>query len=129
MTSIPFPARRATILVVDDDALITLNLADQLAELGHVALEAYSGREALTLLQTRSDIQLLVTDFSMPGMNGVELIEAAHGLYPGLPVLLTSGYAELPEGVGADYPRLEKPFREDELIRRVDELLADTASI
>ncbi|KKB08051.1 response regulator [Devosia chinhatensis] len=117
----------ATILVVDDDALITLNMVDQLADLGHTALEAYSGREALAILQQRSDIAMLITDYSMPGMSGVELAEAALALHPDLAVLLATGYAELPDGNGCALPRIEKPFREDELRAKIEELLATEA--
>lgn len=116
-----------TILVVDDDALITLNMVDQLSDLGHNTLEAYSGREALAILRSRSDIAMLISDFSMPGMNGVELAEAARALHPDLVVLLTTGYAELPDGIACTLPRLEKPFREDELRAKIEQLLAQTA--
>jgi len=114
-------------LVVDDDALITLNMVDQLSDLGHNTLEAYSGREALAILRSRSDIAMLISDFSMPGMNGVELAEAARALHPDLVVLLTTGYAELPDGIACTLPRLEKPFREDELRAKIEQLLAQTA--
>ncbi|WIY52998.1 response regulator [Devosia sp. YIM 151766] len=124
MTLGPPKGRRAVILVVDDDALITLNMVDQLSDLGHVALEAYSASEALAMLRERGDIDMLVTDFSMPGMNGVELAEAALAHNPGLIVLLTSGYADLPEGIACKFPRLEKPFREDEFHAKIGELLA-----
>ncbi len=127
MTVSPTWDRGATILVVDDDALITLNMVDQLTDLGHKALEAYSGREALSILQSRSDIDLLITDFSMPGMTGVELAEAALALHPALRVLLTTGYAELPEGIACTLPRLEKPFREEELQAKIADLLGAVA--
>lgn len=118
----------ATILVVDDDALITLNMADQLTELGHVVLEAYSGRDALALLKSHSEIAALITDYSMPVMNGVDLAEQARLLRPGLPVLLSTGYAELPHGIAGTLPRIEKPFREDELAEKVGALLSMAAS-
>jgi CheY-like chemotaxis protein len=113
----------AVILVVDDDALITLNTVDLVTEMGHSALEAFSGREALTLLEQRSDISAMITDYSMPGMNGIELIETARKLHPGLPVLLATGYSELPDDAEIDVPRLEKPFREEELAQKLGDLL------
>ncbi len=128
MTVSPTRGSGATILVVDDDALITLNMVDQLTDLGHKAFEAYSGREALGILQSRSDFDLLISDFSMPGMTGVELAEAALALHPSLRVLLTTGYAELPEGIACTLPRLEKPFREEELEAKIAELLGAVAS-
>ncbi len=127
MQTSPDWVSRTTILVVDDDALITLNIVDQLTDLGHSAIEAYSGSDALGILQARSDIDLLITDFSMPGMSGVELAEAAMALHPKLRVLLTTGYSELPEGTACTLPRLEKPFREEELKMKIAELLGALA--
>lgn len=123
----PMRGPGTTILVVDDDALITLNTVDVLKERGHHALEAFSGAEALSLIDKHPDIGALITDYAMPGMNGVELAEAVRALRPGLPVLLTTGYSELPEGERLDYPWLEKPFREEDLTVRLAELLAPMA--
>ncbi|MBJ3785992.1 response regulator [Devosia sediminis] len=123
----PLRGPGTTILVVDDDALITLNIVDVLNEQGHTALEAFSGPEALALIERHPDIGALITDYSMPGMSGVELAEAARTLRPGLPVLLTSGYSELPAGSEGAFPHLEKPFREEDLIGRLGLLLTAAA--
>lgn len=120
----PMRGPGTTILVVDDDALITLNTVDVLKERGHNALEAFSGLEALTLIEKHPDIGVLITDYAMPGMTGLELAEAARALRPGIPVLLTTGYSDVPEGQSFDYPWLEKPFREEDLTVRLAELLA-----
>lgn len=127
MMSEPIGAGGATILVVDDDALITLNTVDVLSDLGHVALEAYSGREALAILEQRPDVAMLLTDYSMPDMNGVELVSAARRMRPDIKVLLATGYTELPGQQALDVPRLEKPYQQDELGRMVAELLAEPA--
>ncbi|WP_169196947.1 response regulator [Devosia sp. MC1541] len=118
---------QATILVADDDALITMNTVDLLAELGHIAIEAYSGAEALKLLEERADITVLMTDYSMPGITGIELAEAAQKLRPGLKVLLVTGYAELPHNQSSDLPRLEKPYQLDELDSILNKLLGREA--
>lgn len=123
----PMRGPGTTILVVDDDALITLNTADVLKEFGHTALEAFSGHEALSLIEQHPDIGAMVTDYAMPGMSGIELAEAVRQLRPGLPILLTSGYAELPEDRANTFARLEKPFREDQLMASLTELLAPAA--
>jgi CheY-like chemotaxis protein len=112
-----------TILVVDDDALITLNTSDQLSELGYVPLEAFSAAEALAMLGKEPEIAAMITDYSMPGMNGVELAKAARAIRPDLPILLATGYADLPEDAPSDLPRLEKPFREDELASQIELIL------
>lgn len=113
MTDIVTPA---TVLIVDDDALINIGTADMLTDLGHRALEAYSGREALDILERGEVVDLLITDYSMPGMNGLELAELARQLRPSLPVLLVSGYDELPDGQTTDIPRLSKPFMPAQLL-------------
>jgi DNA-binding NtrC family response regulator len=124
----PLSTRRAaTILVVDDDALIAMNMVDILADLGHGAIEAYSGKDALGILEGEATVDAMITDFSMPGMNGVELARAARRLRPGLPVMVASGYADLPEGVEEDYPRLEKPFDERRLAACLAQVLGEAA--
>jgi two-component SAPR family response regulator len=59
----------------------------------------------------------------MPGMTGVELAAASRELRPSLPILLATGYAELPEGAKLDLPRLAKPYHQDQLRDRLDQLL------
>jgi PAS domain S-box-containing protein len=113
----------ATILVADDDMLVRMGTVAMLEDLGHTVLEAASGWEALETLRERADIDLLVTDYAMPGMTGVALARAARELRPGLPVLLATGYAELPEGVPLDLPRLGKPYRQAELAALLAKLL------
>jgi CheY-like chemotaxis protein len=66
---------------------------------------------------------LLVTDFLMPGMNGVQLIEHSTAIVPHMNVLLITGYSTIAEGPGAKYARLAKPYRQAELSRRVAEVL------
>lgn len=119
----PIQGQGATILVVDDDALITLNTADQLTELGHAPLEAFSAAEALAIIEKRPEISAMITDYSMPGMNGVELATAARAIRPDLPIILATGYAEMPANAPSDVQLLEKPFRQDELGQKIAQLL------
>jgi CheY-like chemotaxis protein len=114
---------RAVIMVVDDDPLISMTTAALLEEFGHDVLEANSGPQALGLLQGANSIDLLITDQSMPGMSGIELAQAARALRPALPVLLTSGYADLPEGVEIGLPCLNKPYQQDQLMAEIARLL------
>ena len=114
------PARRLTILVVDDDALICMNTAGMLEDLGHVALEANSGEEALQILGAEPRIDLVITDFSMPNMSGGDLARRAQASRPGLPFLLATGYTELPPGSEIDLPKLGKPFQQRELIEAIN---------
>ncbi|HEX7919522.1 MAG TPA: hybrid sensor histidine kinase/response regulator, partial [Bradyrhizobium sp.] len=77
----------------------------------------------------RSDqeIDLMMTDHVMPGMTGLELAAASRELRPHLVVLLATGYAELPDGTQVDLPRLAKPYHQDQLRERLDQLLGQGA--
>ncbi|MDL2408525.1 PAS domain S-box protein [Rhizobium calliandrae] len=103
------------ILAVDDDALVLMNTAFMLEDLGHTVLQAHSGEEALKLIEDHHDIHLVITDHSMPRMTGSEFAAAIAERMPDLPVILASGYAELPAGSNNDLPRLAKPFNQQQL--------------
>jgi PAS domain S-box-containing protein len=103
------------ILLVDDDALIAMSSADMLIDLGHEVVEAYSGKDALTLIDSGTHFDLLITDYSMPGMTGAELAKAVKERVPGMPIVLASGYADLPPGVEMDAARLSKPYTQEQL--------------
>ena len=114
----------SVILVVDDDALINMSTVDMIEDLGHTVLEAYSGKEALEILRSGKQIDALVTDYAMPGMTGVELASKARELHPDLPILLATGYADLPSGTTTDLPRLAKPYQQTELANQISKLLS-----
>jgi len=111
------------ILVVDDDVLIAMNTVDLVEDLGHSALEANSGKAALEILASDVPLDAMITDFAMPGMNGVELATRARELRPDLPILLASGYAELPSGTEMALPRLGKPFLQQDLEAALSKIL------
>ncbi|MBB6179445.1 PAS domain S-box-containing protein [Rhizobium flavum] len=111
------------ILLVDDDVLIAMSSADMLSDLGHQVVEAHSGKEALALIDGGATFDLLITDYSMPGMTGAELAKAARDRVPGLPILLASGYADLPSGVEMDVARLAKPYSQDQLASVLGKML------
>ncbi len=115
---------RATILVVDDDALIAMSTTGMLEDLGHEVIEAHSGAKAVAVLRDGPPVDLMITDFSMPGMTGLQLAKAARQLRPGLPILLATGYAELPSGETIVLPRLGKPYQQSELAAEIAKLLA-----
>ena len=112
-----------TVLAVDDDEIVLINTSAMLNDLGHTVIQAQSGKEALRILG-QNRIDLLITDYAMPGMTGAELVEAARAGWPDLPVLIVSGYAEIPAGAALGIPRLAKPFRPHQLAAAV----AETAS-
>jgi signal transduction histidine kinase/CheY-like chemotaxis protein len=115
--------RSAVILFVDDDPLIAMSTMEMLEDLGHQVIGANSGRHAIDILKSEQPIDLMVTDHMMPGMTGLELAAATRELRPSLPVLLATGYAELPEGTQLDLPRLAKPYHQDQLRDQLDQLL------
>jgi CheY-like chemotaxis protein len=116
------PANRATILVVDDDPLIAMSTVEMLEDLGHKAIEANSGAQALKILKDGEAVDLMLTDQAMPGMTGTELAEIARKERPTLPVLLATGYADVPAGQ-IRLPRLSKPYLQSELQEEINRLL------
>jgi signal transduction histidine kinase/CheY-like chemotaxis protein len=116
-------ARSAVILFVDDDPLIAISTTEMLEDLGHRVIGANSGRHALDILRSGEAIDLMMTDHVMPGMTGIELAAATREFRPSLPILLATGYAELPEGSQLDLPRLAKPYHQDQLRDRLNQLL------
>jgi signal transduction histidine kinase len=120
--------RDATILLVDDEELVRSATGEMLSDLGYRVIEASSGAEALRILRTGDAPDLMITDYLMPGMNGVALIEHARALAPAMEPMLITGYSTVAEGPAAAVPRLAKPFRQSDLAAMVADLLIPTDS-
>ena len=114
-------AAKLAVLVVDDDVLISMSTAMMVEDLGHEVVEVNSGSDALEVLCSDRKIDLLITDFSMPKMNGAQLARAAKEIRPQLRILLASGYAELPLNPAPDFPRIGKPYQQEQLAAAVAE--------
>ncbi len=116
---------RLVILAVDDDVLVLMGTVGLLEDLGHEVLESYSGPDALKILEDRPDIDLIITDHAMPKMTGVQLAQIVHQTRPEMPIILASGYAEMPEG-GEKHiaARLEKPFGDKGLEKAIKQVSA-----
>ncbi|WP_262032314.1 MHYT domain-containing protein [Microvirga sp. Mcv34] len=114
-------SRPLTILVVDDDALVQANTAAMLEDLGHRIIEAGSGQEALTILASGRAVDLVLTDQAMPGMAGTQLAEHIKTQQPDLPIILATGFADLPPSALPDLVRLTKPFDQTTLARTIGE--------
>jgi CheY-like chemotaxis protein len=110
----PAPTRSLRILAVDDDPIVLLNTATVLGDIGHHVIQAHSGPAALAQL-AEHPVDLLLTDYAMPGMTGAELVAQAKQAMPALKAIIVSGYAELPEGAPLEVPRLAKPFNDTDL--------------
>lgn len=119
-------AAPATILLVDDDALIASSTAALLEDLGHRVTEAHSGHEALVLLQDGLAPDIVVTDYAMPGMTGMDLAVALRKQHPKLPILLATGYAELQGVQPIELPRIAKPYTQQQLSAEITRLISRT---
>ena len=113
------PSKKPVVLVVDDDALVLGNVADMLEDLGYSPILAGSGAEALKLLATGEPIDVMLTDYAMPNMTGLQLAKEARSRRPDLPVVLASGFVDLAAEDSIELPRLTKPFRQTELAKAV----------
>ena len=116
--------RSYTILLVDDDELVSASTAAMLEELGHTVIETSCGAQALDVLSSLEHVDCVITDQAMPGTTGVVLAHTIREFWPGTPVILASGYADLPDGEAIDLPRLAKPYRLNALSAILDQVLA-----
>jgi PAS domain S-box-containing protein len=108
------------VLLVDDDILVSMGAADMLLDLGHSVTEAQSGSHALRLLESDSPFDVVVTDYAMPGMNGFELAQRIKERNSRLPVILATGYAELPANRSIEFERLSKPYTAKDLAAAIE---------
>ena len=107
--------RTHVVLAVDDDPLVLLNTVAILEDLGHTVFEAGSGPKALEILKREPRIDLVVTDQAMPNMTGVQLAENIRSQRPAMPIIVVTGYAELPGDAPTGLQKLSKPFRQQDL--------------
>jgi len=106
------------VLAVDDDDLVLTNTVAMLEDLGHTAIGAQSGKAALDILRQDNSIDLVITDQLMPQMTGLQLASAIKAQWPKLPVLIATGFAEIPSGAPG-FARLAKPFTQAELAEKL----------
>ena len=111
-------ASNCKIMLVDDDADVRAVTLAGLSEAGFEVLDFDSGLAALAAFDEHRDVELLVTDYAMPAMNGIELIERLREHVPQLPVIVITGYANpvASLAVPEDLTVLHKPFRIAELV-------------
>ena len=113
----------ARVLLIDDDEDLRGVVSSALKVLGYEVTEASDGPRGLEALRSGKP-DVLVVDFAMPGMNGAEVARQARELWPGLPVVLASGYSDtdaIERAIGKNAQLLRKPFAIDELLRAVGE--------
>ena len=129
---LPGPCR---LLIVDDEPLVREVLAEELENCGYEVVQADRGAKALALLQAGTPIDLLISDLSMPEMDGIAVIRAARQRRPRLPTILLTGFAGDAAALsvtgivnGGPFALVRKPITTGELTDRVAELLAASAS-
>ena len=119
----PAEARSLRVLLVDDDILVSMGAADMLLDLGHSVTEAQSGSHALKVLESDGPFDVVVTDYAMPGMNGFELAQRIKAGHPRLPIVLATGYAELPADRSIEFGHLSKPYTSKDLAAALEKAL------
>lgn len=126
-TEVPSAMHGETVLVVEDEAAVRMLVVEVLNELGYQVLEACDAGSALPHLHSEQHLDLLITDFGLPGLNGRQLVESARQHRPELKVLFITGYVPDEEmrndflGPGMDI--LPKPFSIDILAARIRKLI------
>jgi CheY-like chemotaxis protein len=115
------------VLVVEDEPAVRMMVTELLDELGYRVLEAATGPAALSIMEDVAQIDLLVTDVGLPGMNGRQLAEHARQQRPALKILFMTGYAEK-AAIRSDFisegmDLITKPFAVDDLAARIRQLI------
>jgi DNA-binding NtrC family response regulator len=124
--TVPIPSRTYTLLIVDDDEGMRENLQELFESLGYHVLTASNTTEALKAMEGAS-IDLLLTDYKMPGPTGVELIEIARRKRPKLRAILMTAFGdsftEIESVRRGAIGYLNKPFEADEVAKFVHQIL------
>ena len=110
------------VLLVDDDPLVRANASALLEDLGHRVTTLGAGQEAIDLLARQARFDVVISDYAMPGMNGVELAEHIAQRYPGLNFILASGFADIP-ALPPGMTRLAKPYSQEDLSQLLHQLV------
>jgi signal transduction histidine kinase/CheY-like chemotaxis protein len=116
--------RRLSVLLVDDEEIVRTATAEMIRDLGHEVVEAASGPEALTRLRDGLSVDVVITDYMMPGMNGGALARSVAKSFPSVPVLLITGYTGPADEV-LHLARLAKPFGQADIAGALAGLFAD----
>ncbi|BCM82509.1 response regulator [Methylobacterium indicum] len=118
---------KRVVLVVDDDSAVRDITTTRLGEAGYAIREAGSGLAAIQALEADPAVDLAVLDFAMPGMNGVEVATVIRSRWPAIQILFVTGYADHTAlsqvDVGGDDRVVQKPFRGEDLERKVASIL------
>jgi CheY-like chemotaxis protein len=121
------------VLLVEDEGLIRLTLAETLEDAGYTVVEAGSGDEACALLNHKDQFDVLLTDIQMPGSaDGIDVARSFHELHPGRPVVFMTGRPDMMGRVGRLEPSeilLRKPFGSAQMLTALETLLVQAAQL
>ena len=116
-----------TVLVVEDEMMVRMPIAEYLRDCGYNVVEAGDAYEAIAVMDAEKPVSLVFSDVRMPGkMDGFGLAEWFRSNYPSVPVLLTSGYNGGRSLASASIPGgrfIEKPYSQTQVARRIAALL------
>jgi CheY-like chemotaxis protein len=116
--------KRPVILVVEDETFLRMNAVEMIEAAGFIALEASNADQAIEILESRNDIQVMFTDIQMPGsMDGLKLAQSVRGRWPPIEIIATSGRVMLGE---QDLPErgrfVPKPYSAAQIAKTLSEL-------
>lgn len=120
--------RSLSVLLVDDEDLVRFATAEMIRELGHHVIEIGSGAAALEHIRSDHPIDVVVTDYKMPRMDGAELARQVDEIRPSLPVLIITGYTGISDAT-LNLPRLAKPFGQAEIAAALTRLVAQDEKV
>ena len=120
--------RRLSVLLIDDEPLVRTATAEMIRDLGHHVEEAGGGAEALARLGDGLSVDVVITDYMMPGIDGGTLSRRIAQTQPDVPVLLITGYTGPTDDI-LHLPRLAKPFGQAEIAEALSSLLADDQKV
>jgi CheY-like chemotaxis protein len=115
----------AVVLVVEDEMLLRMRAVDMVEDAGYTPLEAIDADEAVKILESRSDIALMLTDIQMPGsMDGIGLAHAVHKRWPPIKIIVVSGALKLPDiDIPAHSRFFGKPLEAKEMIAELQNMI------
>src|SRR5688500_4646898 len=124
MSSVP-SGSSTNVLVVEDEMVLRMRAVDIVEDAGFTAVEAVSADEALSILESRSDISLLFSDIQMPGsMDGLKLARAVHDRWPSIKIILVSGQVKLSDtDKPADSRFFGKPLEMKQMITELQQMV------
>src|SRR5580693_1723675 len=122
---VPGQSAARAVLIVEDEMLLRMRAVDMVEDAGFTAVEAINADDAIAVLESRSDIELLFTDIQMPGsMDGLRLAYAVHERWPLIKIILVSGQLKLTDGDRpADSRFFGKPLDVKQMIATMQDMM------